>query len=353
VAAAVSLLALLDFFPGRAGMTLVTPRAVDRWLSAQPGNFVFMEYPIPGHGYGGPAIYTTRLTGKRIVLGSSQNPPNLAFWENLSAFPSSWTLDLLSGWGAKYVLVDEDLYRAGVSFWNIYHTWDTLRSAIEASPRLNEVTVLSGVHVYEIGSRIQKNGGGLPANGSFEQGSKKLPPGCEPGLFVTPNPVSIPAGQSGRAAISWNTCGSSEGRVTVTKNDGAEEVFATGSSGLAFLDGINSGMHYEFRLYSEQRPGALQTASLSARERTDTIAADPNPVPAGAGLGRTRISWTTLARDDAEVCVSQNGGPEQLFARGPTGSIEVGWITTGSSYEFRLYTNHTQRHLLAKTVVTR
>ena len=42
-------------------------------------------------------------------MGSSQNPPNLAYWRDLSAFPSPLTLDLLCDWGTKYVLVDESL----------------------------------------------------------------------------------------------------------------------------------------------------------------------------------------------------------------------------------------------------
>jgi len=151
--------------------------------------------------------------------------------------------------------------------------------------------------------------------------------------------------------VSWNTCCSSDGRVTVVRNDGAEEVFSTGASGLAFLDGIKPGDRYEFRLYSDQGPTALQTASLSARERAATIGAEPNPVPVGTGLGRTRISWTTLTRDDAEVCVSKDGEPERLLARGPTGSVEVSWIATGSTYEFRLYSKDTSRRLLAKTIV--
>ena len=97
----------------------------------------------------------------------------------------------------------------------------------------------------------------------------------------------------------------------------------------------------------------LQNVNVSTRERTPTIAAGPNPVPTGAGLGRTTISWTTLAKDVAEVYVSKDGGPEQLFARGPHGSIEAGWIATGSSYEFRLYSGDASRRLLARTIVTR
>lgn len=181
---------------------------------------------------------------------------------------------------------------------------------------------------------------------------KSIPNDCEPVLFVTPNPVFLPNGQVGRTAVSWNTCCSSDGRVTLMRN-GVEEEFSTGSSGLAFLDGIKPGTQYEFRLYSERDPTVLQSVSLSARERTPTIAADPNPVPPGAGLGRTTISWTTLSKDDAEVRVSKDGGPEQLFARGRNGSVEVGWIAMGSSYEFRLYSRDASRRLLAKTIVKR
>jgi len=353
VAVVTMALVLFDLFPQPTDMTIVAPRAVDQWLAKQPGDFAFTEYPIAQHGYGGPAIYSTRLTGKRIIMGSSQNPPNLAYWGDLSAFPSPFTLDILYGWGTKYVLVDENIYRAGSSFWNIYQTWDTLRSAIEASPRLNEVTVLSGVHVYEIGGGVQKEGRGLPANGSFEQGSKRLLHECEPTLFVTPNPVSVLAGQPSRAAVSWNSRCSQESHITLTTDGSAEEIFARGQSGLKFLDGIKPGVLHEFRLYTAGQPEPVQTASLTAAERTDTIAADPNPVPTGSGLGRTRISWATLAGGDAEVWVSQDGGPEQLFAQGASGSAEVPWIAAGSSYEFRLYAREQPRRLLAKTVVTR
>ena len=482
VAGLASGLVLVDFFPRRVDMSAVAPRAVDEWLSKQPGDFVFMEYPIPRHGFGGPAIYSTRSTGKRIIMGNAQNPPNLRFWPKLSTFPSPLTLDLLSDWGAKYVAVDENLYRAGSSFWNIYQNWDTMRAAINQSGRLKEVAVLNSVHVYEIITGGEDERAELLENGSFEQGSanslpgwttigkptidrtgkysaggragcvvtnkdslfsapiavqagecyritadamaasksamlrleidwrskqedksdvlgtvgigvsspqrwqqstitaraptgtmyavvraqgtrgtsrldnfslKRIPADCEPVLFITPNPVSVLPGQGGRAAVTWTTCCSSEGRVTVSKNGGAEEVFANGSSGFAFLDGIRPGIQYELRLYSEQQPTPLQTAGIAAVERTTTILADPNPVPDGPGLGRTKISWTTLAPASAEVYVSKDGGPEVLFARGATGSVEAGWIASGSSYEFRLYTRDASRRLLAKTIVKR
>ncbi|HJW39309.1 MAG TPA: hypothetical protein VJ420_11900 [Candidatus Udaeobacter sp.] len=482
VAAIVMGLVVIDFFPRPAAMSAVSPRLVDMWLSEQPSDFAFIEYPIPRHGYGGPAIYVSRLTGKAIIMGSSQNPPNLVYWSDLSAFPSPITLDLLHGWGTKYVLVDENLYREGSSFWNVYQTWDTLKSAIKKSPRLKEVALLDGVHVYQLGSGSQGSSE-LLTNGSFEQGSATFLPGwkivgkpkvdrtgeycgggraacavtgkdfllsvpvpvesgqcyrltvreradsskggklllqldwqgenkndlhvpaivhadvsstqwwhqpsmtvrapsgskyavvraaaasgkiwvddysltnipndCEPELFITPNPVSVPASQSGRAVVSWNTCCNSEGQVTLTHNGSAEEVFARGPTGVAFVDGIKPGMRYELRLYSQPQAAPVQTASLGAVERTATIAADPNPVPAGSGLGRTKIYWATPNGEDGNVYVSQDAGPEHRFASGATGYAEANWITAGSHYEFRLYTADGSRRLLAKVVVTR
>jgi hypothetical protein len=103
----------VDFLQGPAAMSSVAPRPVDGWLSKQPGNFAIMEYPITDHAYSGPAVYSTRLTGKSIIMGYASNPPNLRFWSDLSAFPSPSTLDLLYGWGTKYVLWTRICIRQG------------------------------------------------------------------------------------------------------------------------------------------------------------------------------------------------------------------------------------------------
>jgi hypothetical protein len=81
------------------------------------------------------------------------------------------------------------------------------------------------------------------------------------------------------------------------------------------------------------------------------ISANPNPVPAGDGLGRTTIKWATGDGTPANVVVSQDGGQEQGFASGKDGSSEASWIQSGATYEFRLYS--LDRKLLAKVVVTR
>jgi hypothetical protein len=55
--------------------------------------------------------------------------------------------------------------------------------------------------------------------------------------------------------------------------------------------------------------------------------------------------------DEAEVWVSQDGNPEQLFVRGASGSQEAPWIARGRTYEFRLYAMLPQRKLIDKLVV--
>jgi hypothetical protein len=136
-------------------------------------------------------------------------------------------------------------------------------------------------------------------------------------------------------------------------DSGAETVFAGGRSGLQMLDGIKPGTQYQFRLYTSPDTTPAKSVEVTAVEKTATITADPNPVPAGSGLGRTQICWATLTGEAGEVYVSQNAGPERLFASGPTGCTEAHWIADGSEYEFRLYTNDGSRRLVAKVRVTR
>ena len=83
-------------------------------------------------------------------------------------------------------------------------------------------------------------------------------------------------------------------------------------------------------------------------QRTEpTLTVSPNPVPAGAELGKTTVSWS-----GGKVYVSMNGGKELLFGVRRQGSKVAHWIQPRSSYEFRLYNlDHTE--LLAKVTVPR
>lgn len=81
------------------------------------------------------------------------------------------------------------------------------------------------------------------------------------------------------------------------------------------------------------------------------LAAFPNPVPAGDGVGKTMVLWNVANAVAGKVYVSIDDREELLFASAQRGSVAANWIRTGSTYEFRLYdSDHTP--LLDKVVVT-
>jgi len=89
------------------------------------------------------------------------------------------------------------------------------------------------------------------------------------------------------------------------------------------------------------------------KQSNATIAAIPNPVPAGLELGATIIIWNTGNGSKGDVHVSVDGGDEKLFFRGSKGSKPAAWIAAGSTYEFRLYEGLNRAKLLASVQVTR
>ena len=98
---------------------------------------------------------------------------------------------------------------------------------------------------------------------------------------------------------------------------------------------------------------APDLASSSPAASAPSVTAEPNPVPAGEGLGKTQITWRTGSDTSGEVYVSTDGGEETLFVRGSESSADAPWIVTGSTYEFRLYEGWDHKKLLARATVTR
>ena len=84
--------------------------------------------------------------------------------------------------------------------------------------------------------------------------------------------------------------------------------------------------------------------------QTGTISADPNPVPAGSGKGKTTINWS-VNEGTGQVYLSIDGGKEELFS-GSTSS-EAPWIEEGHAYEFRLYAGEDHKTVLSTVKVTR
>src|SRR5215472_8930931 len=62
-----------------------------------------------------------------------------------------------------------------------------------------------------------------------------------------------------------------------------------------------------------------------------SIQAQPNPVPAGDGLGTTTIVWKTGDGSQGQVYVSEDGAEDKLFDAGTEGSTPAAWIRTGST----------------------
>lgn len=481
VAVIVITLATLDSMAIPFGMAPVAPRPVDRWLATQPGNFAIMEYPIPEHAYSGPAMYSTRFTGKRIIMGYASNPPNARYFGTLSTFPSPQVLDLLEQWGTKFVLVDETLYRGGTTFWQLWQTWESLERAIRQSGRLKEVTMLGGVHVYQLQSQeIQPQGPELIGNPGFESGTgteidrwtrvghpkidrsgtkahggtssclvtpsdylvsdpvtiepgscyliqafgrrgkskdahvrlqivwldalhhpldpsttsvrvmetndqwesahntclapqeshyatiyavtqsgnawlddysfHELPSDCEPTLVAVPNPaVQPPGANEGRASVSWDSHSGVASYVTLSIDGRPATRFAEGPVGMKTID-IETGSKCEFRLYGNSSVTPIKTIVVTS-EPIPPLSASPVVFESASAPGRTTISWNMPGHPEAEVWVSKDGGSEQLFVRGDSGSQEVPWITHGSGYEFRLYAALPKRRLIGKLTV--
>jgi hypothetical protein len=83
-----------------------------------------------------------------------------------------------------------------------------------------------------------------------------------------------------------------------------------------------------------------------------SLTASPNPVSAGAALGKTTLSWRSRSYPDAAIYVSVDGKAETLFAEGSEGESEANWIQAENKYDSRLYADKTRTNTLAQRFVT-
>jgi hypothetical protein len=410
VTAIVLTLTIVDTLAVPYPTSSVQPRAVDLWLAAQPGDFAIIDYPVIGHGWSGPAMYRRRVNGKRTVLGYGRNPPNEHFWPMLSRYPAPEALDLLQWWDVKYVIVDESRYRFGAEFWGVRHTWKTLEPAMRSSGRLVERAVFDSVHVYEllevpgraVGVELLRNPGfeerddAVPAEwtrvGSSDEAIVdtqshlgKAAVSVTTGSFFVSDRIPVTPGRCyqveqfsrgrhlddlARLQVNWldesgrdlgasaalfrvfNTYPSwrgtrAWGRAPATSR--TARIYATAHQGQVWLD------DYSFRESKDQCGDVPETAEGWAmpNRATPVLVAEPNPVPPAIGVGRTTIRWSTGKEPPGPVYMSENGGPEILFAgESRYGSQDAPWINVGKTYEFRLYSGPDRRRQLSTVVVT-
>lgn len=173
---------------------------------------------------------------------------------------------------------------------------------------------------------------------------------CEPSLTAIPNPAVRPPGaKQSRTSISWDSHSGAGSHVGLSINGRAETRFAEGPIGMRIFD-IETGSRCEFRLYRDTIGTPVKSAIVTS-EPIPPLLASPVVFESRAAPGKTTISWNMPGHAEAEVWVSQDGGPEQLFVRGASGSQEAPWIGRGSTYKFRLYAMLPERRLIGELTV--
>ena len=78
---------------------------------------------------------------------------------------------------------------------------------------------------------------------------------------------------------------------------------------------------------------------------------EPDPLPFTSGP--ILIHWRTSGKRAANLYVSRNGEKKQLLASGTQGTLEIDWITYGSTYEFSLYSGDCTQSLLKRLTIQR
>ncbi len=134
-------LALFEFLTVPFGMVKPGPRLVDEWLAAQPEFFAIIQLPYDV-ALEGDQLYYSQHHGKPIASGYGTFFPD-AFTsreEDLRAFPADRSLDVLLGWGVRYVLLSQ----------GNFPDWLEVESQIAAQPRLRLAYDDGDVRAYEL-----------------------------------------------------------------------------------------------------------------------------------------------------------------------------------------------------------
>ncbi len=166
-----------------------------------------------------------------------------------------------------------------------------------------------------------------------------------PSLAATPVEDVV----TGTSTITWDTGDGSVGQVYVAVIEDREgraggitgdRLFVTAPSGSQDAPWIAYSSAYRFSLYAGLTHTTLLRSFVFRVTFSQRLTATPNPVPAGTGLGTTRITFGTPARGlggGAAVFVSMDGGTQALFTAGSGGEVDAPWIQTGHTYVFNAY----------------
>jgi len=122
------------------GASEVRAQPATEWLRQQPGDLAVIELPL-SRALNGPPLYAATLHGKRIAYGYGTFFPRewIAQRSLLLQFPARESLELLRGWGVRYVLV---------ASLNYGETWPEVSRRIAACGDLRAVGLFPEKSLY-------------------------------------------------------------------------------------------------------------------------------------------------------------------------------------------------------------
>lgn len=166
--------------------------------------------------------------------------------------------------------------------------------------------------------------------------------------------ITVHAPQPGTASpprVTWSAGQADDAIVFVTRDGGAERLFARGSSGAIDVPWIQPASVYQFRLYAIGEPRRqLGTAYLELGMQVPIVEAEPNPIPYAEGPGATVLTWNAAIDHGVRLEVIQDGGPPTLVSTASAGSARLDWIQPASIYEFQLLADSRPTALARVTV---
>ncbi len=163
-----ALLLLVDFWTGPYswGTSRVEPGKLESYLAKQSDGVV-MQMPLES-SQSGPALYRRVYYGKAIAYGYETFEPSA--WRSarpaLEAFPSDASLDVLKGWGVRYIVVSGNAYGADwggtlsyltslprlryMADFQERGTWDVDPQVLDARPDMEEYAAPDAPAVFEL-----------------------------------------------------------------------------------------------------------------------------------------------------------------------------------------------------------
>ncbi len=143
IVAALTLLLLADFWatPYTWGYSRVQPQPLDTWLAQQPSGAVVAMLPFDRATRDGPAMWASVYQAQPIAYGYETFMPNdyQRNEDTLNQFPASPALDVLKGWGVKYIAVSSCPSGSPTEKWCYGRYWPEVRDTLAANPRLRYI----------------------------------------------------------------------------------------------------------------------------------------------------------------------------------------------------------------------